>query len=1196
MSLSSWKQFSFLHYSPIRDPNFNTETPLFSDPSISAICSSDKYIMFAIASSIIKIVDLEFNLVYQFVGFEPNFTISYLKHSQVNNMNVICAVGESSGVPTVLKLWNLDKLMESNNSKTNDYSHHYLTSVNVQNGTNQFPLSTFAISDDFSVSAFGFTNGSTILVRGNLLNDKGARQRIIYESSGEPITGAHLFLSSPTSGYYLYVLTTSKILLFDTTGRNQNTPLNVLENTHGSNLFCNDILSSNSNLISCDSNGNSIDFYNSKFGKVNSIKTSKQFNQNRLFNFNDKYLLMVSSMDNSFTKSVMNDNIEDTSSPAGSIFKFNPSSTSGGNSEFKTTKIMVIDYTHNFIIFNLTISHNITNVINVANDGLYLLSSNGIFYKLQEKSINDKIQILIQRDLYPMAIQLAEEELAVNNPASTITKKDLFLIKKKYGDYLYDKGDFQESIGQYIDSINLKNNSFNLNVILKFKNNDKILYLTEYLEHLCFSNKEIFERHLIKYSSSDDLINEDYLTLLLCNYCKLKDIAKFQNFIDELEAVKQKYADSDEEQSLLNYSNLNFNLDLIISLLLKIDFNKVVINISFIFKYYSMILDILINKFQDFKMCIIFLRFLRVNEIFNLLLTESTQGNYIKRLLHHVPIETTKLLIDIFTGIYRPTISEEYIHEQFNNLKDGVTEHHHQNSSSINDIGKDTDDTNLAIQSYNTFVDYISSTANNTLTLMNFTDSSSINKEEDQQPTYQPPKPRLVFISFIDNPNEFVVFLEAILENYDKFDRFNTNVKDKTDLLITLFEMYLSLANMENNKQEWEQKAMSLYQKHKTLMDYNTVLLLCHLNDFSDEDLLLSLGGEVENEENQLENDQHTGEDRSSEEARELKNERTKSREENLISYNFDMEKLLDEIEDTLPDDHPTLIIDEEYTGENHQVSASNKIELLRSSLNSQNIEKSVEILNKYGPGIPEMYSMTLFYVIKKNSEEFLTKKFGVKNLMLILIKLLKSNVLSVIDLVNIVSLNDLVKFKYLKNFLMNYLEFKTSEIEKNDKLFDYYSKEIETKKSEISKLLVDHNESGDSNDQENVIVVNNLKCHLCGLNLDFPIVHFYCQHSYHQRCLNDFEYDSYNEDLIPSGQLAGSGSKNSTNFKCPKCISEMEAVSNLRMAQDEIGEKNDLFRIALDESEDKFKVINDFFGRGAMEHSRFIMANNSDV
>lgn len=103
MSLSSWKQFSFLHYSPIRDPNFNTETPLFSDPSISAICSSDKYIMFAIASSIIKIVDLEFNLVYQFVGFEPNFTISYLKHSQVNNMNVICAVGESLGF---LRYWN----------------------------------------------------------------------------------------------------------------------------------------------------------------------------------------------------------------------------------------------------------------------------------------------------------------------------------------------------------------------------------------------------------------------------------------------------------------------------------------------------------------------------------------------------------------------------------------------------------------------------------------------------------------------------------------------------------------------------------------------------------------------------------------------------------------------------------------------------------------------------------------------------------------------------------------------------------------------------------------------------------------------------------------------------------------------------------------------------------------------------------
>lgn len=1304
--------------------------------------------------------------------------ISFLKFSHVNNLNVLCAVGEYQGTPTVLKLWNLDTLLSQTNKQSTrknqsnanngnvidgtvappliDSSHRYLTSVKVQNGTNQFPLSTFTITSDFSLSAFGFANGTTILVRGNLLNDKGSRQRVIYESNGEPITGVHLFVNKAASDYHLYVLTTSKILLFETTGRSQNVPLSVLENNLGSNLFCNDVIKSNNNLVVSNSVSSSIDFYNFKFGKVNSIKVAKNLTQNRLYNYNDKYLLLVASVENDFALSVINEGSDNNSpTPSSSLFNGTAGAVGNENSGFKTTKVLVIDYTHNFIIFNFTIPNNINHIATI-NGNLYLLSSNGILYKLQEKSIKEKIQIMIQRDLYPDAIRLIEEELAINKYSAEITKKDWLLIKKKYGDYLYEKNELQESVEQYIGSIDLNNNSYNLDIILKFKDNDKILYLTEYLEHLCFTNKRVFEKQLIKStnnnnsnnnSDTETFVNEDYLTLLLCNYCKLKDRAKLNNFINELESIKQNYNNQDDpyEEDLINYSNLNFNIDLIIDLLLKINFNKITLKISFIFKHYSMILDILINKFKNYELCIVFLRFLKINDIFNVLLTNSTNSNYLKVLLAHIPLDTTKLLIDIFTGTYKPTVSESYIYDQFASLSNDTDDSSSRSSSSYKDsatgnkgrpaatgkklngtgtpsnqarslLNEDTHSANnVALQSYNAFVQYLSSTANNTLTLMNLSDNISLlsggsgsgsgahQQTTTGQPTYQPPKPRLVFMSFVNNPNEFVIFLEACLQSYDKFDQFNTNIKDKTDLLITLFEMYLNLANQYPDesqvKKSWESKAIALYKNHKDFMDYNTILLLCHLNDFSDDELLLNFDSSSEssngpngsesgsdNKESTLVDEKsavasNTKTSGTANEPKETRNERLRAKEDNLAGFKFDIADLTSEfsVTEKLPENHPTLLIQEEeeenndndndndgYDGNNlgsilsskrngnakgdeETNSAYNKIELLRTSLNAGNIGKSVDILNKFGREVPELYSMTLFFVIKKNSEDFLVNKFGLKNFLVVLNKLLKSNIISIIDLINILSINDLVKFKFLKKFLINYFEFKKSEVDKNNKLLDYYSKEIGAKKQEIAKLLAstggaingggdagklpqldsiikdllpilenssyttasiptnanaNTNTSGDNND-ENFLVINNLKCNLCGQSLDFPIVHFMCSHSYHQRCLNDFEYDSYTEGNFhqhrrnrandgafagtEAGAAASAASASSTVLKCPKCVSELEAVNSLRAAQEEIGEKNHLFEVALLESDDKFKVINDFFGRGAMEHSRFI-------
>jgi hypothetical protein len=94
-------------------------------------------------------------------------------------------------------------------------------------------ISAFAVVDDLSQVAVGFANGSVTIIRGDLIHDRGARQRIVFESE-EPITGLETQNGAVT---VLYISTTSRILTLVIAGRGQGQPARVLEDT-GCALGC----------------------------------------------------------------------------------------------------------------------------------------------------------------------------------------------------------------------------------------------------------------------------------------------------------------------------------------------------------------------------------------------------------------------------------------------------------------------------------------------------------------------------------------------------------------------------------------------------------------------------------------------------------------------------------------------------------------------------------------------------------------------------------------------------------------------------------------------------------------------------------------------------------------------------------------------------------------------------------------------
>ena len=98
--------------------------------------------------------------------------------------------------------------------------------------------------EDLSQLAVGFANGSVTVIRGDLIHDRGAKQRTVFESQ-EPITGVEFRVGSTTT---LYLATTGRILTLTISGKGQGQPARALEDS-GCGLGCMTVDERNGDII-----------------------------------------------------------------------------------------------------------------------------------------------------------------------------------------------------------------------------------------------------------------------------------------------------------------------------------------------------------------------------------------------------------------------------------------------------------------------------------------------------------------------------------------------------------------------------------------------------------------------------------------------------------------------------------------------------------------------------------------------------------------------------------------------------------------------------------------------------------------------------------------------------------------------------------------------------------------------------------
>lgn len=191
--------------------------------------------------------------------------------------------------------------------------------------------------------------------------------------------------------------------------------------------------------------------------------------------------------------------------------------------------VNLYDFQNKFISVNLVLrgeeNGHVAHLVD-CHDHLLIITSTKKLFKLVEKDTETKLADLFKRNLYSMAIALAQ--------ASNCGYTTIMDIYRMHGDHLFMKGGYDEALSNYIKTIGYVEPSY---VIRKFLDAQRLDNLTDYIESL----------HLhptIRPSS-------DHTTLLLNCYTKQMNHDKLEAFVRNEEMTKSIHV-SNAIQVLLN--------------------------------------------------------------------------------------------------------------------------------------------------------------------------------------------------------------------------------------------------------------------------------------------------------------------------------------------------------------------------------------------------------------------------------------------------------------------------------------------------------------------------------------------------------------------------------------------------------------------------------------------------------------------
>ncbi|UZJ57453.1 hypothetical protein CBS101457_006773 [Exobasidium rhododendri] len=753
------------------------------------------------------------------------------------------------------------------------------------------------------------------------------------------------------------------------------------------------------------------------------------------------------------------------------------------SSTTEVAKITIFDLDNKLIAYSGTFEGGVREVW-AGNEGdICVLSDDGSMTRVEEKTLRQKLDILFRKSLYLLAVNVAKSHASRSIASShEVDNIDPLLadIHRKYADSLYEKGDFEGAMNQFVKTIGYTQPSY---VIRKFLDAQRITNLTTYLQEL----------------HSRGMANSDHTTLLLNCYTKLKDVTSLDRFIKRpVEASRMKEdregrtLNEDDDLDGVEQEELPFDLDTAIRVCRQAGYFEHAAYLAKRYDQHDEYIRIQIEDLHDFQDAINHIRGLSAEE------AERNLLRYGKVMLDTIPRQTTDLLIELCSGAFQPVITAKGAGIDASKIG--------QNKSAaaaylsylqVGGFGKSAVGAGEAEKSGPSTVTSMNrdeAEAQNG----NGTDQTVPTLADDDATAYSVPLPRLYFAHFISHPREFERFLETVaLARWDQsieedarkeggekaegeydvgvaeinFDGFSTegeyvdnDRREQMSIWNTLLELYLTSARAASSaghtstldgaqRLAQKGKAVRLLRQFKHLpYDISQALVVCSQEDFTEGIVLLY--------------------------------ERMGMHEDILHLYM-------------------------DQTSQDNPVKAE------------EGARHLMECLSRYGPHEPHLYPILLRYFA--SSEKLLSR--NQTDLEVILDHIEDERLMSPLEIVQTLSKKGVASVGLIRSFLIRSIQAQQIDIETNEKLTSTYRVETMEKLQEIDQL----------NNMQTPKVFQQTKCNACGGNLDLPIVHFMCKHSFHSRCLGEEEKE------------------------CPICAKSHGIILEIRKNNLAFGERHDL-------------------------------------
>ncbi|KAI9732100.1 MAG: hypothetical protein M1834_004196 [Cirrosporium novae-zelandiae] len=675
--MSQWKSFNFFDLSPIK-PAEESQS-LFENNELTNICAGPENLFLGGSDGIVHILSPAFQALRSFKTGEQA-PITHLK--QIEDTSFLITISEaqlaitsSSTSEPVLQVWALDKAEKKTGAPK------CLSRLLVQNGRKPFPVSSFVALQDLSQVAVGFANGAVTVIRGDLIHDRGTKQRTVFESE-DPITALEVRQGVITT---LYIATTSRILTFIISGRGQGQPAKTLDSS-GCGVGCMTIDKSSGDLV---------------VAREDAIYYYAPNGRGPCYAFDGPKKLVASHKD--YLGVVLPPQVNGVSKSSA----MRGFGRIGTDNLFTTSRFVLLDTDLKFMAHSDTLVSQVKALFELSED-LFLLTVDGKLFQYHEKPLDQKLDILYQRNLYVLAINLAQK--------AGIDALQQNVIYRKYGDYLYQKGDFDTAMQQYLRAID---NTEPSQVIRKYLDTQRMHNLIEYLEELHDHGKA----------------TPDHTTLLLNCYAKLKDVDKLESFIK-------------------TPGELKFDLDTAISMCRQGGYYEQAAYLATKHGEHSLVVDILIEDSKKYAEALAYIW--RLNPE----LAYPNLMKYARVLLEHCQDDATQIFINYYTGKYRP--KKDFVIPIAPAAQSGAM-------SAVQSLASF-----LPLPYMGTRSEPVSAPSTGVKPL-----DGSQSGVSDLPVEYDVPKPRTAFSSFVDHPYEFIRFLEACLEDdglmeEDKVDLYTT--------------------------------------------------------------------------------------------------------------------------------------------------------------------------------------------------------------------------------------------------------------------------------------------------------------------------------------------------------------------------------------------------------------------------------------